>query len=833
MPQIAVAAVSALSITAAGAITFSVSTFALNAALGFALMALTPKPKMSSAGSSYSGESVDSAAPQQLIYGRTKVGGVRVYSEETQNSKYLHKVIVYAGHEIESYDEIYLNDELVTINGSGIVTSPSHYSNMVRLKLYTGTANQTADSDLVGESDGLWTSAHRLRGIAYIYARFKFSSDAFPNGEPVITVVVKGKKVYDPRTSTTAWSSNSALCLRDYLTSKYCLQEISGNIDDALVSAAANICDEPVLTNAGYEARYSCDGAIITSVKPIDGINAILVTMGGSIWFSQGMWRMRAAAWTTPVVTFDENDLRSGMSISTRNSRRDNFNIVGGKFRGSESKWVEDEYPEYRSDTFIAVDGGLESRAEIDVLLVNSSPRAQRLAKLALYRSREQITFSATFSLRAMQVQVGDVVYFNNTRAGWFSKPFEIQNWTFTLDENLNLSIKMVLREISSSTFDWNLNDESIFESDNTSLSNPFYVEPVGVTLSSQTIVIYEKLTNVLYASITSSDSSKVKNIEVQFKKSSDTDWSAMGSGTVGQYSIQDVAATTYDVRTRATNYLDVTSDWVIISGYPITGLIGAPTDVGEFVANLSGGNVSLTWAASPDPDLSHYVIRHSAEEAGATYANATTAAEKVSRPATSVSLPSRPGTYHIKAYDKTGNASANYSSSIIPSAAMPTFTNNPTLTFGPTFTGTKVNTQVVSNELRLTSYASAGAVGTFDLNSYIDTGAARRVTSRLDVFVNRLSNLSGLWDDMSGNWDSWAGLWDDWTGSVQLSDTDVVCYISYTNTDPTLSPVWSPYYAFKAGEFYGRAFRFRVELRSDSANITPSISSLIARVSY
>lgn len=833
MPQLAIAAASAISISAAGAITFSVSTFALNAALGFALMALTPKPNVKGAGSSYSGESVDSAAPHQLIYGRTKVGGVRIYSEETNSNKYLHKIIAYAGHEITSYDEIYLNDELVTVNGSGFVTSPAHYSGKVRLKTYLGDPNQAADPDLVAESAGLWTSSHRLRGIAYIYARFEFNADAFPNGEPVITVVVKGKKVYDPRTGTTGWSSNSALCLRDYLTSKYCLQEDAANVDDALVSAAANICDETVTVASGTEARYSCDGAIITSVKPVDGLNAILVTMGGTIWFSQGKWRMKAAAWTTPVASFGEDDLRSGMSISPRNSRRDNFNIVGGKFRGEVSKWVEDEYPEYRSNTFISVDGGLESRAEIDVLMCSSSPRSQRLAKLALYRSREQITMSATFSLRALQVQVGDVIYFTSARAGWFAKAFEVQTWTFVLAEDMTLAVKMTLRETSSSSYDWNLSDESIFEANNSALSNPFYVEPVGVALSSITAVIYEKLTNVLYANITSSDASKVKSVEVQFKKSADTVWNAMGSGPIGQYNAIDVAATTYDVRARATNYLDVKSDWVVVSNYPVTGLTGAPTDVGQFSANLSGGNISLTWAASPDPDLSHYVVRHSVEEAGATYANATTAAQKVSRPATSVTLPARPGTYHVKAYDKTGNASVNYSSAVIPSAAMPTFTNNPTLTFGPTFTGTKVNTQVVSNELRLTNYSTAGSSGTFDLNGYIDTGASRRVTSRVDCYVNRYNPSTGLWDDMSGLWDSWAGLWDDWTGSVQLSDTDVVCYISYTTDDPTLSPIWSAYAPFKAGEFYGRAFRFRVELRSETANITPSISSLIARVSY
>ena len=837
MPQLAIAAASALTISAAGAITFSVSTFAINAVLGFALMALTPKQDKTVTEPSANGESVDSAAPHRNIYGRTKVGGVRVYSEETESNKYLHKIIAFAGHEIESYDEIYLNDELVTINvTTGFVTSPAHYAGLVRLKRYYGTADQTADADLVAESNALWSTSHRLRGIAYIYARFEFDGDAYPNGEPIISVVVKGKKVYDPRSGLTAWSSNSALCLRDYLTSKYCLQEVSANIDDVLFSSAANICDDPVTTSAGTEARYACDGVIVTSAKPVDGVNAILVTMGGTLWFSQGKWRIKAGAWVTPVATFDENDLRSGLSISTKNSRRDNFNIVGGKFRGEASFWVESEYPEYRSNEFVSVDGGLESRAEIDLLLNSSSPRAQRIAKLALYRSREQITVSATFSLRAMQLQVGDVIYLNNVRAGWVSKAFEVQTWTFVLDDSMSLLVNMVLRETSAATYDWSLADESVFESNNSNLASPFYVEAVNLTVTTDVSVVYEKLTNILYANVTCTDQTKIRLVEVQFKKVSETEWTAMGSGPVGLYSYVDVEDDFYDVRARGSNYLDVKSDWVYVLNTQINALAFPPTDVTGFSSNISGSNVTLTWNPTPDADLSHYVVRHSVAESGATFGNATNAARKVSRPGSSLVVPARPGTFHIKSYDKSGNASVGYASAVIPSAVMPVFATNSTVTksSGTNFVGTKSNTVVTSTELRLSSYATAPASGTYDINLNIDTLAVRKVTSRVDVTVSRFANASGLWDDISGLWNDWPGLWDDWTGAAQLPDTDVVCYISTTNDDPAGgSPVWSAYVPFTAGEFYARAFRFRVELKTETANVTPSISSIVARVSY
>jgi hypothetical protein len=117
--------------------------------------------------------------------------------------------MAFAGHEVDSYQEIYLNDEVVTLDVNGNVTSPSRYNGFVRIKQYYGTTAQTADANLISETsaltDGRWTSAHRLQGIAYLYVRFKYNADAFPNGIPAVSATIRGKKVFDPLSSTTAW----------------------------------------------------------------------------------------------------------------------------------------------------------------------------------------------------------------------------------------------------------------------------------------------------------------------------------------------------------------------------------------------------------------------------------------------------------------------------------------------------------------------------------------------------------------------------------------------------------------------------------------------------
>ena len=126
-------------------------------------------------------------------------------------------------------------------------------------------------ASLVSYSAGKWTDAHRQTGRTKLYVRLIASPDKFPNGVPTITAVVQGRKVYDPRSVTTAYSANAALCVDDYLTNTafgFGATYASEVDEDALV-AAANVCDENVtLAAGGTEDRYAVGGAFLTSATP-------------------------------------------------------------------------------------------------------------------------------------------------------------------------------------------------------------------------------------------------------------------------------------------------------------------------------------------------------------------------------------------------------------------------------------------------------------------------------------------------------------------------------------------------------------------------------------
>jgi hypothetical protein len=153
----------------------------------------------------------------KIIYGRARVGGLlalRVASNTGKDSTgnsisgdnlFLHMVIVHAAHEVTSYDEIYFDDELVTLDSNGFAKEDKYKrdgKSFVRIKHYYGTPAQLADPDLVAEVPQ-WTTNHRLRGLAYTYIRLQWNDEIFASGAPLPNFVIKGKKVYDPRLANT------------------------------------------------------------------------------------------------------------------------------------------------------------------------------------------------------------------------------------------------------------------------------------------------------------------------------------------------------------------------------------------------------------------------------------------------------------------------------------------------------------------------------------------------------------------------------------------------------------------------------------------------------
>ena len=467
-----------------------IGTLVISAVSSWAMKALMPKMDFGSATSSQGllVNSREATGPQHYVYGRVRKGGTVSYYESTgSNNKYLHQIIVLAGHEIESVDNIYLNDDVIALDSNGFVTDDrwKDDSGNSKVRIYYHLGNQTLATDnfanvsgkdlantLIAESeltgDDALDSNFKGAGLAFMYVRYEYEKDVFANGVPTITAEIEGKKVFDPRNvnhvsndpSTWAYSNNAALCIRDFLVSEYGLND--DNIDETSFAAAANECDEDVtIYSTTTEKRYTLDGVVDAS-RPVGGVLGDMVTScAGTLFYGAGKWMLKAGAYTTPVKTFTDDDFRSGIALDTKASMRDTFNAVQGVYVSKDNNYISSDYPQVSDATYLSADNGEESILDLPLPYTTSVYAAQRLAKLTLLRGRKQMVFNADFSTEALEVEVGDIVQITHARYGFSNKTFEVLSWQLGVSDGGGLIVKMTLQETDSAAFAWNTADAS------------------------------------------------------------------------------------------------------------------------------------------------------------------------------------------------------------------------------------------------------------------------------------------------------------------------------------------------------------------------------------
>jgi len=493
------------------AIGFAVN-IAVSAVASYAMNALAPKPEMPGSGGFLVNE-VNPTAPAEYVYGEVRKGGVVTYDEAIDENRVLHRIIVLAAGEHEVGD-IYLNDEIVDISGDAfslqdpgddddlyegagwVTTEKWMEDNQIReprIRIFVHDGSQTAATDtfansstrsmaneLIAKSAAGLDSNFVGKGLTYLYVQMNIDNEVFAGGIPRITANVKRKGIYDPRDDTSKITSNWALCLADYLQADYGLGD-TGSVDDTALSVEANTCDEAItLAAGGTQKRYEMNGVFRADEQPGQILSRMMPSGAGNLFWGQGKWVIRAGDYAGSIASFTLDDFRSGIQVETRTPRAQNYNAVRGVFNDKSQRYIEGEYPRISSATFLSVDGGFENVLDYDLPFETDGIRAQRLAKVALFRQREQIRLEADFSLRAASVQPGDVIDLTIDRYGWDAKEFEVVGWTLKISESGTLCVRMQLKETSEASFDWDA-EETVFEGNNTNLPDDLTVPTVAI----------------------------------------------------------------------------------------------------------------------------------------------------------------------------------------------------------------------------------------------------------------------------------------------------------------------------------------------------------------
>ena len=558
--------------------------------------------------------------PIPVIYGERRVGGVRVFVSTKDVSggaknEFLYIALAMAEGEVESITNIYIDDNPIT---------DSKYSGLYTINVHTGADNQTYDP-LLTEANAGWTSSHKLSGVAYLAIRLKWDADVF-QGVPEITAVVKGRKVYDPRNQTTAWSNNPALCVRDYLTNdRYGKGIPTSAIDDDAFEDAADDCDESVTFYSGGSTGkiFECNAVLQTDETLFDNIEKMLMGCRGFLPYSQGKYGLIIDKSRSSVFAFDQETIVGGISIAGE-TKENKFNRVLVKFANPDVDYQPDQavWPAGGSSeetALLAEDNGTLLVEEVTLDTVTNYYAARDLARVILKRSRNALRTSFQATSEALQLTVGDVVTVTHSTPGWSAKPFQVE----TIAMNYDGTCSVNLLEYDSTIYTYDLAAQQTVYPD-TELPDPFsVVPPTGLQVNAETSVALDGtiVTSMVVSWIASTDSF-VSQYDVQWSTDNSTFQSVVTDDTL--YRISPVeAGATYYTRVRSINSLGVKSEFV----YANQGSVGdttAPALPTPISATAGYKSISLEWTNPSDKDFSNVEV-YRATSSGGSFAEVAT----------------------------------------------------------------------------------------------------------------------------------------------------------------------------------------------------------------
>jgi hypothetical protein len=411
--------------------------------------------------------------PRRIVYGQTLVSGMNVIPPWTHgtNNQMLDQVLVLAGHEVDAVTDVWANQEKIL---SANITAISHslndgkvttgtYADKLWIRRYPGDTAGALDYILNSAWGGYWDPDHLGKGIAYLAIQYQYDTTVYSGGKPEIRVMVRGKKVYDPRLDVApgasptnpayiAYSDNPALCIIDYLMDSVLgVGEAAARIDWVAAVAAANCCDETVTVPGGTQKRYTVGCVLDCTSDYEDNLKALAGSMGGGVLYSAGKWVLLPGQNSSPVFAVGDDDVVGPMNFRTKFPFADRYNAVRGQFYDPDNLYQPVEYPPVRVTADENADGEGPVWRELQQPTCTNQFEAQRKAITLQRKSRraKSWTFQAGYGLYG--VRPGEFGTFSNTELGIFDQLVRCAGWKLNPQ---TMHVELGLEEVAAE--DWN-----------------------------------------------------------------------------------------------------------------------------------------------------------------------------------------------------------------------------------------------------------------------------------------------------------------------------------------------------------------------------------------
>jgi len=582
--------------------------------------------------------------PRRIIYGEARVGGQVIYITTTgSDDKVLRMVLAVAGHSCEEIGDVYINDTIITdekFDGKAFVFKQPQ----------TGL-NSALSNVLVGQGD----DGYLYDEIAYIYVALIYDEEVFTS-IPTITATVKGKNtIYDPRTDTTGYTDNAALCMLDFLLTE---RKLSPSLIDMDSWAdAADIADEQVAAADGTtEKRFALNGTLMRNGSKLQAFTKMAVNSGIYPSREAGVYKAVPSVYVPPEANaiIDESDIISDIEIVTGNNKQDKMNTVVGTYIDKATGYEQVEYPSIQTPNYEAEDREVLQQS-IDYQLVSSGTQCRRLSKIALEQSRRGITVTFNGRYRLLQYGVGSRVKLNYSSLGWSEKVFRVVARTISPQSGVNVT----LREDSPDIYSWEEGDALA------TVVPPFLTLPDPSVVNKPTSFaieesLYEANTTAAvkaraaFSWVAGDNTANHYQLEGSYEGGPYRVFSSYIGGT--EFKFDDLQVGSWIFRVRAVNSIGAVSPWTTIN-YSIKGKEAPPSDVTNFKGTVRPFSIELSWDEIPDIDVDQYEIR-----LGLDWDSGTVLEKTKSLNWAWETRPTGTENVFIKAIDTSGNYSQNAS---------------------------------------------------------------------------------------------------------------------------------------------------------------------------
>lgn len=564
----------------------------IGAGLGVLSSMITPKiPKTNNETSLRLSKTLNPEEFCKIVFGETAMATDMRYWEVygTDNNSY-GEVIAAACHEVESFGDFYLEEELLAFDGSGFNTGGPFGGNLRKREFVVGSG--AVGAAFGNKWDPIGAAATKMTGIAYYQLEYIFDQEVWPRGFPSrITQVGKGALVYDPRLDTTRGGSGAHRA-DDQTTWQYndgttdigrnpVLQtlwyllgwEVLG-VRRAGMGVDPDDIDFASFITAANDAEsegYLSDIALSTGDPDETNISAIEGTCEGNLIDTGGRYSYHVGTddTGTVAVAFDKSDIIGEVTWIPKVPMNEQYNSVEGQFVDPATLYQLRSYPKITDAAYVTADG-FERTIDATYIGVQDNARVQKLVRLLLNRTRFQGLLQATFTFKALLAKNWDIVTVSVPVLNMTDKKFRVIRQIITS----NGAIVLSMRE----------EDAAIYASSSViPLASPAtgdaFDPKAKVAVAGDTVTAIE----VSGDGISSADaiqvdwttpSSVVLRTDVQYKRAADSDWISLAPLTQAenQAIITPLDAnTSYDVRVRHVTILDVLGDWSVPTGSPVT----------------------------------------------------------------------------------------------------------------------------------------------------------------------------------------------------------------------------------------------------------------------